>query len=153
MFRSFIAAVTLVLAAAPTAYADSGSLTDPSGDYPDILKLTYNNKSDRVIMTMKYADFRPQNESFYMRWGKDAAKYYQVFVSSSAGMKELRLNGTKVKCGTLAVSHDATKVVTRVVVRRSCLDKAPDKLRFKGIATEGTMSVDETKLSAAIARG
>ena len=42
---------------------------------------------------------------------------------------------------------------TKVVIPRSCLAKAPDELRFQGIATEGLYSSDETKVSRAIARG
>jgi hypothetical protein len=153
VIRPLFTAVVLLSLAAPAAQAASGSLTDPTGDYPDIVRLGYTNATSRVVMSMKYAGARPQNESFYMRWGTNASKNYQVFVSSGIGKKELRLNGTKVACGSLGVTYDASTHVTRVVVPRSCLGSAPNRLRFRGIATEGLYSKDQTALSAAIARG
>jgi hypothetical protein len=144
--------LAVLVAGSTAAYADSGSLNDPRGDFPDIVKLRYNNADGKVVMKMTYAGTRAQNESFYMRWGKGASKYYQVFVSESAGMEELRLNGDKVKCARLAVKRPS-ELTTKVVVPRKCLKKAPDKLRFQGIATEGLFSADETKVSKAVARG
>jgi hypothetical protein len=42
---------------------------------------------------------------------------------------------------------------TKTVIPRSCLTKPANKLRFKGIPTEGVASSDETKVSKAVARG
>jgi hypothetical protein len=135
---------------APATHADSGSLSDPTGDFPDIVRLGWNNADTQVVMTMTYAEFRAQNESFYMRFGED---YYQVFVSSGAGLQTLRFNGNTRACDGLRVRHAAAAVRTKVVVPRSCLRRAPDRLRFQGIATEGLSSSDETRLSARVARG
>lgn len=146
------AGLAVLIAATGTAYAASGSLSDPKGDFPDIVKLAFTNGDRSVVMTMTYSGMRAQNESFYMRWGSNASKSYQVFISPSAGKKELRLNSKKVSCGKLVVKQP-TKLSTKVKVPRSCLKKAPDKLRFQGIATEGLYSKDETKISKAIARG
>lgn len=145
-----IALVSLLVGAA-SAHAASGSLNDPRGDYPDIVKLAYNNAQSKVVMTMTYAGGHAQNESFYMRWGK-RGKHYQVFASPSAGLEELRFSGETVACKKLSVKRPSA-VKTKVVVPRSCLKKAPDKLRFQGIATEGLFSADETKVSKKIARG
>jgi hypothetical protein len=145
-------ALALLIAGSATAYAASGSLSDPKGDFPDIVKLAYNNGDGKVVMTMTYSGSRAQNESFYMRWGSSASKNYQVFRSSLGGSSELRLNDKKVSCGKLSVKQP-TKLSTKVTVPRSCLKKAPDKLRFQGVATEGLHSSDETKISKAIARG
>jgi hypothetical protein len=143
-----------LLTGSAAAYAASGSLSDPKGDSPDIVKLAYDNARSKVFMTMTYGSFRPQNESFYMRWGT-RDRHYQVFVTrTSGGTKELRYSGAekKVTCGGLLVKHPTSRS-TKVVIPRSCLSKAPDKLRFQGIATEGLFSMDETKVSKAIARG
>ena len=146
-----VAALALALALPAAAFAASGSISDPSGDYPDILKLAYANKSGKVVMTMTYGGARPQNESFYIKYGEP--KNYQVFVSSGIGTKELRFNSRKVPCSGLSVSHDAALLQTKVVVPRSCLSKAPNKLRFQGVATEGLYSSDKTALSPWVKRG
>jgi len=82
-------AVAAALFGGAQAQADSGSVNDPSGDLPDIIKLAYNNADSKVVVTMTYSGFRAQNESFYMRWGD--GKYYQVFrpIGQEA---QLRLN-------------------------------------------------------------
>ena len=136
------------------AFAASGSLTDPKGDPADIVKLAYDNAQSKVSITMTYGSFRPQNESFYMHWGT-RDRYYQVFVTrTSGGTKELRYSGAekKISCGGLLVKRPTSRS-TKVVIPRGCLSKAPDKLRFQGIATEGLFSMDETKKSNAIPRG
>ena len=150
-------AVLMLLAGGGVATAATGSLTDPKGDFPDIVKLSYSNGSSKVTMTMTYADFRPQNESFYLKWGT-SGKRYQVFNSPSAGIRELRYYRAKntaakrIGCSGLRVTQPSAKS-TKVVVPRGCLTKAADKLRFQGIATEGLMASDETKVSQAVARG
>ena len=150
-------AVAVLLAGGGVANAATGSLTDPKGDFPDIVKLSYSNGSSKVKMTMTYADARPQNESFYLTWGT-AGKRYQVFISPSAGISQLRYHGgtntpfKAVACSGLSVTQPSA-TSTKAVIPRSCLKKAADKLRFQGIATEGIASSDETKLSKAVARG
>ena len=104
-------------------------------------------------MKMTYNGQAAQNESFYMRWGSDDESY-QVFVSPSADIEELRYygKGKAVPCDGLKIRRPAGDV-TKAIVPRSCLDEAPRKLRFQGIATEGLSSFDETKISKAVARG
>lgn len=146
-------AIVSALAVSATAFAAKDSLSDPKGDYPDIVKLNYNNGDEKVVMKLTYNGQAAQNESFYMRWGSgDDA--YQVFVSPSADIEELRYygKGKAVKCDGLKIRRPSNDV-TKAIVPRECLDKAPDKLRFQGIATEGLSSVDETKISEAIKRG
>ena len=152
MFRKEAGAALLaLLSCTATAYAASGSINDPKGDLPDIVKLAYNNGNTKVAMTMTYATFHPQNESFYMRWGTGTKRYYQVFLGG--GFNQLRdQHGTMVVCKGLTVKYP-TKLSTKVIVPRSCVKKAPDKLRFQGIATEGLNNRDETKISKAVARG
>ena len=150
-------AVAVLLAGGGVANAATGSLTDPKGDFPDIVKLSYSNGSSKVKMTMTYAGARPQNESFYLKWGT-AGKRYQVFISPSASISELRYYGATnapvkaIACSGLRVTQPSA-TSTKTVIPRSCLKKAADKLRFQGIATEGVASSDETKVSKAVARG
>ncbi len=150
-------AVAVLLTGGGVASADTGSLTDAKGDFPDIVKLSYNNGASKVKMTMTYAGARAQNESFYLKWGK-AGKRYQVFISPSAGISELRYYGgtnapvKTIDCSGLRVTQPSA-TSTKTVIPRSCLKKAADKLRFQGIATEGLTSADETKTSKAVARG
>ncbi len=153
MLRKTVVVIAISLLGTATAHAATGSLSDRTGDYPDIVKLAYNNAATKVVMKLTYSGAAAQNESFYMRWGSgDAA--YQVFASPVSGIEELRYygKGNAVKCAGLRVKRP-TGSVTKAVVPRSCLEKAPDKLRFQGIATEGIYSSDETKISKAIRRG
>jgi hypothetical protein len=150
-------AVAGLLAGGGVATAATGSLTDPEGDFPDIVKLSYNNGSSKVTMKLTYAGAHPMNESFYLKWGT-TGKRYQVFNSPSAGISELRYYGgtnapvKQIDCSGLSVTQP-TEHSTKVVIPRRCLTKAADKLRFQGIATEGLSSSDETKVSKAVARG
>jgi hypothetical protein len=154
---SVLAITSSLLVAGATARADSGSLADPGGDFPDIVKVSFDNARTKVVMAMTYTGGRPQNESFYVRWGS-AGRSYQVFLSPSAGLKELRYySGSsaaqkKVACGGLVVRKPTSRS-TAVTIPRSCLKKAPDALRFQGIATAGLSSSDQTKVSKLTARG
>jgi hypothetical protein len=154
--KQAVLVLSLLCAGTATAHAASGSISDPKGDYPDIVKFAYSNAKSKVVMTATYAgdgvDGRAQNESFYMRWGSN--KSYQVFLSPQIGAKELRWSGaTKpVACKRLTVKHPTSRS-TKVTVPRSCLGKAPGKLRFQGIATEGTSSMDKTRISKPVKRG
>lgn len=139
------------------AYAASGSLSDPKGDYPDLVKLAYANAKSKVSMTMTVAGAHAQNESFYLRWGSKGASY-QVFSSPSIDLTELRYYSRtsaepkRLTCKGLVVRQPSATVTT-VTIPRTCIPKAPDTLRFQGIATEGTSLLDETKVSRAIRRG
>jgi hypothetical protein len=150
-------AVAALLAGGGVATAATGSLTDPKGDFPDIVKLSYSNGSSKVTMAMTYEGARPQNESFYVKWGT-SGKRYQVFNSPSASIRELRYyratsaSPKRIACSGLRVTQPSTKS-TKIVVPRGCLTKAADKLRFQGIATEGLFSSDQTKISKVVARG
>ncbi|HEU0104388.1 MAG TPA: hypothetical protein VFR07_18925 [Mycobacteriales bacterium] len=153
-----LATAGLALTATP-ASAASGSLTDPRGDYPDILKLAYSNAASQVQMAMTYASIADaQNESFYLAWGTAGARY-QVFNSPSAGLRELRYYA-RTGAPTQTVPCAGLKVVRRtelnrrtVTIPRSCLPKAAARLRFQGIATAGLSSIDSTKYSPLVARG
>jgi hypothetical protein len=150
LLTALLFAFTCLLA--PAAVAASGSVTDPAGDFPDIRRLSYSNATSQVVMTMRYASLADvQNESFYIRWGTSAS--YQVFNSPSAGLRELRFNGTRVRCADLRVTRLPDIQSTRVVVPRRCLPQAPKRLKFQGIATQGMQSVDETVVSPWVARG
>ena len=70
-----IAVVGALLTSSAAAYAASGSVTDPKGDYPDIVKLGYVNAKSKVTMTMTLAGDHAQNESFYLRWGSKGTSY------------------------------------------------------------------------------
>lgn len=156
-YKAASLAIAVLLAGGGVATAATGSLTDPKGDFPDIVKLSYRNDSSRVTMTMTYAGARPQNESFYLKWGT-RGKRYQIFNSPAASIRELRYYGgtnasaKQIDCKGLSVRQPSANS-TKIVIPRGCLTKAPDKLRFQGIATEGLYSSDETKVSKAVARG
>ncbi len=154
-----VATAALCLMGASPALADSGSVIDAKGDYPDIVKLAYRNGASSVAMTMTYASSADaQNESFYLHWGT-AGKRYQVFESRSAGIRELRFySGSNaaarpVTCAGLRVVHRDAYEATKVVIPRSCITKAANALRFQGVATAGLSSSDETKKSPRTARG
>lgn len=140
-----------------TVHADKGSLNDPAGDLPDIRKLAYNNADKKVTLSMTFADLADaQNQSYYIQWGKP--KKYQVFHSPSAAITELRFytdatSWTKVGCKKLSVVDRPAKDTTTVDIPRACIKKAPDTLRFKGIATMGLNLLDETKQSPKVKRG
>jgi hypothetical protein len=158
VFRKTIGvAVAALLAGGGVASAATGSLTDPKGDFPDIVKLSYSNGSSKLTMAMTYAGARPQNESFYVKWGT-SGKRYQVFNSPSASIRELRYyratsaSPKRISCSRLRVTQPSTKS-TKIVIPRGCLTKAADKLRFQGIATEGLFSSDQTRISKVVARG
>lgn len=137
---------------APAASAATGSVSDPAGDLPDIRQLTYSNATTQVVMTMRYTSLADaQNQSFYIRWGTSAS--YQVFVSPSAGLQELRFNGTRRACAGLQVRALPTSESTRVTVPRSCLGQAPGRVKFQGIATQGLFASDETGVSPWVRRG
>jgi len=152
-----LATPALLLLSAPHAVAASGSVADPGGDFPDILRLSYDNAPTRVVMTLKFASVADADaRSFYIQWGKP--QKYQVFDSPSVPTTELRLfraDGTfaKVRCAGLKVTQNADTNTVRAVVPRSCLSKAPDRVQFKGIATLGNFSSDQTKLSPLVRRG
>lgn len=139
------------------AYAASGSISDPQGDYPDVVRLAYVNATTKVTMTMTLAGGHAQNESFYLRWGAKGASY-QVFSSPSIDLTELRYYSRataepkRIGCAGLIVKHSSSNV-TAVTVPRRCIAKAPDTLRFQGIATEGTSLLDETRITKAVSRG
>jgi len=150
-------APALLLLPVPPAMAASGHITDPSGELPDILRLNYSNAQGKVVMTLKFASVEDaQNRGFWIQWGEP--QKYQVFDSPSAAISELRFhraNGTfaKVACTGLNVTEDATTNTVKAVVPRSCLPKAPNQVRFKGIATMGLTEKDETKVSPLMKRG
>jgi hypothetical protein len=152
-----LCAPAVVLLPAPHAIAASGHITDPAGDLPDIRRLTYDNAQRKVEMTVKFARVADaQNRSFYIQWGKP--KKYQVFDSPSAGITQLRFYtdaGTfrSVSCGGLRVVENADVNTVRAVVPRSCMPQAPDRLRFKAIATMGLSLSDETSVSPWVRRG
>jgi hypothetical protein len=152
-----LSCLTLLLTAAPAAQAATGRVTDPHGDLPDIWRLDYSNAQHKVVMTMTFASLADaENESFYIRWG--TAKRYQVFYSHSAHITELRFfrdafTFRSVACGGLQLTDNADANTTEAVVPRSCLAKAPDRLRFKGVTTQGTSLIDRTRVSPLTARG
>ncbi|MCA1713482.1 MAG: hypothetical protein LC789_18330 [Actinobacteria bacterium] len=149
--RLVLLVLVLATGLASAAAADTGSLTDPAGDYPDIRRLSYNNAETRVVIAMKYAELDDvQNHSFYMKW---ADGYYQVFYSPGIEMTELRKNGVKKPCAGLTVTEYPDTERARAVVPRTCLPAAPNRLRFRGIATAGMYSSDQTAWSPLIARG
>jgi hypothetical protein len=146
-----VSALCVGIFAASPAAAESGSLDDPSGDFPDIVRLSYDNAQRKAVMTLRFGESDlAQNVSFYMRW---RGGRYQVFYNKPAGTQELRYNDDKVRCRDLVVKELPDKEATRAIVPRSCLSQAPDRLRFQGIATAGLLSSDETDVSPRVARG
>jgi hypothetical protein len=152
-----LCAPAVVLLPAPYAIAASGHITDPAGDLPDIRRLSYDNAQRKVEMTLKFGSVaEAQNRSFYIQWGKP--KKYQVFDSPSAGITQLRFftdadSFRSVSCDGLRVVENTDANTVRAVVPRTCIAKAPDRLRFKGIATMGLSLSDQTSVSPWAKRG
>lgn len=157
MAIAVLCAAGFAIAPAGEALAATGHVTDPKGDLPDIRRLDYDNAQRKVVMTLTFANVGDaQNRSFYLQWGKP--KKYQVFDSPSAGITELRFftdasSFRAVDCDGLRVVEKPAANTVKATVPRACLPKAPDRLKFKGVATLGLMSSDQTALSGWVARG
>lgn len=159
LFQSTIGTVFGVLAlAAPPAVAETGHIADPAGDFPDIRRLDYNNAQAKVTLTLTFDDSSAaQNQSFYLQWGQP--KRYQVFFSPGVDITELRFYRSAtavprtVACPGLRVTEDAGDETTKAVIPRTCIDKAPDTLRFKANSNAGVGLEDITKLSPKVKRG
>ncbi|MDN5893687.1 MAG: hypothetical protein L0H93_06630 [Nocardioides sp.] len=143
--------LTIPLLGAAPATAATGTLTDPRGDLPDIVRLSWTNAPRQVTIKMTFAGAFAQVDSFYMRWGK--ARSYQVFYAPATKHKELRLDGRTVRCPKLKVAHHRATHVSTATVPRACIPKAPNKLRFQGVATYGLFNSDQTRTSAPVRKG
>lgn len=152
---ALLAVAIAVLIAATSAHAASGSLTDPDDEsLADVLKLSYANKDNKAVIKMTYDGYRPQVENFYVSWGTQG-KYYKL-QSSPNGTSLWFNNGSSESekaCGDDKVSHDSETFVSTGVIPRSCIPKAPDRVKFQGIVTEGLFESDQTAVSARVARG
>lgn len=138
---------------APSAHAAKVTVTDPSGDYPDIVKMSGNNAKKRLVMTVSFGEGAVDflNASAYIRSGK---RIYQAFDATAGdGFRELRFKGKKVPCRGLKVARNADAGTVRFIIPRRCVPKLRAKVRFKAVATEGLMSSDETKWSNKVKRG
>ena len=143
------------LVTVPAAFGASGSLSDPDDDtLADVLKLSFANKDDRAVVKMAYDGYRPQVENFYVKWGT-AGKYYKLQRSPN-GTSLWYSNGSEESEKTCAgdrVRHDEDTYVSTGTVPRSCMPRAPGRVRFQGIVTEGLSDFDETRTSSRVARG
>jgi hypothetical protein len=93
-------------------------------------------------------------ENFYVKWGT-AGKYYKLQRSPS-GTTLWFNNGSsesEKSCSNAEVSHNSDTFVSTGVIPRSCMSRAPDKVKFQGVVTEGLFDHDQTKTSAGVARG
>lgn len=138
------------------ALAASASLTDPDdASIADVLRLSYDNGANKVVMEMTYDAHRPQVENFYVKWGT-AGEYYKLQRSAGTGTTLWFSNGSgesKRPCTGDKVTHNANTVVSTAGIPRSCMPKAPDKVKFQGVVTEGLFASDRTKTSPGVARG
>lgn len=150
-----LAIAVAMLMPASAAFAASGSLNDPDDDtIADVLKLSYANKDAKVVMRMTYDGDRPQVENFYVKWGTDG-KYYKLQRSPN-GTTLWFNNGaseSEKSCSSDNLSHNSDTFVSTGVIPRSCMSRAPDKVKFQGFVTEGLFDSDQTKTSAGVARG
>jgi hypothetical protein len=155
---STVALFVVVLAS--SALAATTTVTDPSGDTPDIRRLTLDNRQWKVVMKQKYEDIAlVQVESLYIRWGK--ATHYRVNIGNydSDDALERRLwlvttdGETRKACGDMTFSRAADTDLTTVRVPRACIPRANDSIRAKGIASMGLYDHDATSLTPYAARG
>jgi hypothetical protein len=155
-----IAAAALLAVPATAAQAAKGSITDRGGDNVDIVKLSYNNAKSKVTLTTKYADSSTAQVEFFAITWAGPNKGYGVVSSAVTGDRELVYSknksdeGTTIACKGLNVKRNARANTTKVIVPRTCLTKAPDKLRFQA----GALNVqdggsDETKRTKKVKRG
>ena len=143
------------LVAAPAAFGASGSLNDPDDNtLADVLRLSYANKEDKVVVRMSYDDYRPQVENFYVKWGT-SGRYYKLQRSTN-GTSLWYSNGSEESersCAGDRVRHDDETFVSTGTVPRSCMPRAPGRVKFQGIVTEGLFDSDQTRTSSRVARG
>ena len=155
-----VVAALAVLATAAPAFAETVYVTDAAGDTPDIRRLTLDNRQSTVVLKQKYADLDfVQVESLYIKWGD--ATHYRVNIGNydadDALEKRLWLvtaDGEDRKaCGDLMFEHDADEDRTTVRVPRSCIPRAPNRIRAKGVASMGLYENDQTSLTPYASRG
>jgi hypothetical protein len=142
------------------SFAATTSVTDPSGDYPDIRKLTLENKQTKVVLTQKYTDIElVQVETLYIKW--QGTTYYRINRGNydDDPQAEVRFilvteDGDKEKsCPDLNVSRSNSTDTAIYRVPRSCIPKAADRVKAQGVASAGVSSSDQTKVTDRIARG
>jgi hypothetical protein len=153
--RSAAAVLVVLLTAAllsTAAQAAKVTVKDPSGEYPDIVSMTGNHAKKRSVVTIRFGEAAVDavTASAYVRSGK---RVYQAFDAPAAGLRELRFKGKKVTCKGLKVARNVKSGTVRFTVPRKCTPKLKAKVQFKAVATEGLMSVDETKWSKKVKRG
>jgi hypothetical protein len=156
--RVLVAVVCLLLPL--PAYAGSGSVADPRGDFPDIVRLTLHNGDAQVVVRQRYAYLDVvRTESVQLRWGRrvhyrldarnrdgDAALEPVLRLSTPDGVRRQR-------CAGLRVRRSSATDVAVYTVPRSCLRRAPGRLRAEGFAAAGSFDTDETALTPWIRQG
>jgi hypothetical protein len=142
------------------AYAGSGSVADPRGDFPDIVRLTLHNGESDVVVRQRYTYLDiVRSESVQLRWGRpvhyrlearntdgDAALEPVLRLSTPEGIRRQR-------CPGLQVLRSTATDVALYTVPRSCLPRAPGRLRAKGFAAAGSFDTDRTALTPWVAQG
>jgi len=148
------------LGLAAPAFANVTSVSDPEGDVPDIVRLSVNNKQAAVVLTQTYVDIElVQVESLYIMWG--GAKHYRINRGNYDEDPALETrfilvtpNGEREKqCADLRVRRSVDLDRTKVIVPRSCLGQAPNRIQGKGVASMGLSLSDQTRLTKLVARG
>ena len=155
-----LAAFCVFLGAAP-ALAATTSVTDASGDYPDIRKLTLANNEHAVVLKQRYAELdEVQTESLLIKWGdqthykvsranydSDVALETRLLLVSPTGEEQTK------SCADMTVSRNQETETSRFRVPRSCLAKAEDSVFAKGFATQGFIFADATRRTDKVDRG
>ena len=144
------------LVAAPAAFGASGSLNDPDDDtLADVLRLSYANKEDKVVVRMSYDDVPATGRELLREVGAPRAATTSSSAAPTAprsgtptGRRSPRRAVPAIGCGTTRDSSVSTGTVPR-----SCMPRAPGRLKFQGIVTEGLFDFDETRTSSRVARG
>jgi hypothetical protein len=163
-----VISVFIVLGLLSPASADVVSKADPTGDVPDITRLTLDNRQKVMVGRVRYADVaQVVQENYRIDW--DSSVHYKVFVkdydSESAGF-EFRLyrwvpeDGygygeyyARVKCKGVTGSRDFEEDILSLRVPRKCIPSAPNKIRAQAVAYAAGDLQDDTELTPYAKRG
>ena len=160
--RTFVAGVIALLALVAltgTARAELVTKADPEGvaEVPNVRRITLDNRQKTAVVRMRYEDLsQMDDETFFIDWGSET--YYQVYLTEGAygdyySLYLYKDGGSTKKSCYIKFSGDVDEESSGVRVPRSCLKKASDKIRARGIAYADGGTQDETPFTPYAKRG
>ena len=152
-----------LLGGAGSAHAELVTQADADGDTPDVKRVTLDNRQHKVVVRMRHADLSDvRAEAFFVDWeGATHYRVYSGYTSDGYGGKYLYFRlyvykdgeATRKACGDMRGFHDNESEISGVRVPRSCIKKAPDEVRTRGVAWDYDSGEDETIYSDYAKRG